>query len=535
MELSTFLVGRSNRAMALAAVLGVVSGAAGAGLIAVVSTLLTGDGQATRADLGLFLGLAAVSLAARVGAQVLLVRQSQHAVAELRMKLSRGIVASPLRDMEAVGPARILAALTDDVSAVSDAVAGFPFLIVNLATVLGCLAYMAWLSWSVFALIVLAMVLGVLGYRFLERFALRALGEARRGQDSLFRHFRALTEGTKELLLHRERRLDFFETSLARATSDYRVRISRALSLYAVAGAWAQLLLIAVLGSLVFLVPPEWAHGPATLPSFGLTLLYMVRPMDFILQFLPVLGRARVGLGNLASLGLTLRSADERVEKDAALPSMRFQTLELVGVEHVYGPGDESFRTGPIGLSLSPGEIVFVTGGNGSGKSTLAKLLTGLYAPLAGEIRLDGIVVDASRREWYREHFTAVFSDFHLFDKLYPPPTGLRDGEVSDYLSLLRLDNKVVVDGVQLHDGGLSQGQKKRLALLGAWVEDRPIYLFDEWAADQEPGFREIFYTRILPELKARGKLVIVISHDDRYFGHADRVLRMESGRLLLP
>ena len=81
----------------------------------------------------------------------------------------------------------------------------------------------------------------------------------------------------------------------------------------------------------------------------------------------------------------------------------------------------------------------------------------------------------------------------------------------------------------------LSHGQRQRLALLGAYLEDRPIYVFDEWAANQEPQFRNIFYRQILPELKARGKLAVVISHDDRYFDVADRLIRLTSGVLAAP
>ncbi|MFO0949213.1 MAG: cyclic peptide export ABC transporter [Planctomycetota bacterium] len=517
--------------MILAGGLALVSGAAGAGLIAVVSALLTGSPGVGLSGVHAFLALASVSLAARIGAQVLLVKESQSAVAELRMILGRRILATPLRSLESLGAARLLAALTDDVTAISDAVGGFPFLIVNAATVLGCLAYMGWLSFSIFAFTLLAMLLGVAGYRFLEKFALRALLEARAGQDDLFRQFRVLTEGTKELLLHRGRRLDFVERSLAGATSTYRDRLSKALSLYAIAGAWAQCLLIAILGFLVFLVPRSWANDPGVLTSFGLTLLYMVRPMDYILQFLPVLGRARVGFEKLSSLGLILREETTTAFPERALEP--FESLEIRDVVFAYEQGEDSFRAGPFSATFAPREIVFITGGNGSGKSTLGKLITGLYTPLSGGIRLNGKEVDANRLEELMSQFSVIFSDFFLFDRLYPGGEMVREEGMKEQIARLRLEGKVQVEGIDVRSSGLSQGQKKRLALLCAWAEDRPVYLFDEWAADQEPGFREIFYTRILPELKERGKLVIVISHDDRYFGHADRILRMESGRIL--
>ena len=68
------------------------------------------------------------------------------------------------------------------------------------------------------------------------------------------------------------------------------------------------------------------------------------------------------------------------------------------------------------------------------------------------------------------------------------------------------------------------------MALAVALMEDKQIYLFDEWAAEQDPEFRSYFYEHLLSELKSNGKTIIAVSHDDRYFHHADRVLKMELG-----
>jgi putative ATP-binding cassette transporter len=66
-----------------------------------------------------------------------------------------------------------------------------------------------------------------------------------------------------------------------------------------------------------------------------------------------------------------------------------------------------------------------------------------------------------------------------------------------------------------------------------ALLEDKPVYVLDELAADQDSDFRRRFYEELLPELKALRKTLIVVSHDERYFHVADRVLRMEDGRLV--
>ena len=187
---------------------------------------------------------------------------------------------------------------------------------------------------------------------------------------------------------------------------------------------------------------------------------------------------------------------------------------------------------GPVDLTFQAGELIFIVGGNGSGKSTLAKLLTGLYIPESGEVSLDGTSIVDTNREWYRQHFSTIFSDFYLFDRLVSPTDSTLDSQAHTFLKTLELEKKVLVTDGQLSTTELSQGQRKRLALLGAYLEDRPIYLFDEWAADQDPVFREIFYTQLLADLQQRGKTVLVISHDDHYFHLADRIIKLDYGRI---
>lgn len=189
------------------------------------------------------------------------------------------------------------------------------------------------------------------------------------------------------------------------------------------------------------------------------------------------------------------------------------------------------FHLGPLDLSFEPGRITFIVGGNGSGKSTLAKLITGLYVAQGGHLSLNGEAIGHDNIEWFRQNSSAVFTDFHLFEDYLGFEPGI-DDEVRKYLKELQIDHKVTVENGRLSTVQLSQGQRKRLALLTALLEDRPIYMFDEWAADQEPKFRDVFYKEILVGLKERGKTVIVITHDDRYFDCADQIIKLDFGRI---
>jgi putative ATP-binding cassette transporter len=218
-------------------------------------------------------------------------------------------------------------------------------------------------------------------------------------------------------------------------------------------------------------------------------------------------------------------------------PPAEWSRIELVGVTHRYyrEHEDATFQLGPIDLAFRPGEVVYLIGGNGSGKTTLAKLLLGLYTPESGVIRVDGVAIDDAGRDRYRELFSAVFADYHLFDSLHGAAGPGIDERARRHLERLGLERRVRVEAGTLHVDGLSQGQRRRLALVAACLDDRPFYVFDEWAADQDPEFRRVFYTELIPELRARGKTVLVITHDDAYFALADRCLRMDFGRLVEP
>jgi len=179
---------------------------------------------------------------------------------------------------------------------------------------------------------------------------------------------------------------------------------------------------------------------------------------------------------------------------------------------------------------MVPGEVIFITGGNGSGKSTLGKIITGLYLPDEGDITIDGMRKEGNDLGQY---ISAVYSDYYLFKKLYGIDHEKKQDVINNYLSILGIDDKVSIKNGELSTIKLSTGQKKRLALLISYLEDKPIYLFDEWAADQDPEFRKFFYLKLLPEMKERGKCIIAITHDDRYFKGADKVIKMESGRVV--
>jgi putative ATP-binding cassette transporter len=512
-----------------------LSGACNAGLVALVSTALTRKTPATSTLIWAFVALGLGKLATSFISQVMLARFSQGAIAELRRSLVRKILAVPLRDLEEIGTSRILVALTDDVFNITQALLAIPTVSVNVAILLGGAAWLGWLSWKIFAAVVCLIIFGGIGYRLIIRSAFHSLNRAREEEDRLYGYFRALTEGIKELKLHRNRRGEFLSKNIQATTEVFQEHNVAAEIRFIGSQTWSHLLYFALIGLILFLAPSLASFSRETLTGYVITMLYLMGPLAGVLTSFSLFGRAEVALRKVQQLGVSLaeHSTEEcPIEPQASETS--FERIEFRGVVHSYHreQEDSNFVLGPINLSFSPGELVFLVGGNGSGKSTLAKIITGLYVPEAGEIRLDGEPITNKNRDEFRQLFTAVFSDFYLFDNLLGLNNSNLDVQAKEYLQLLHLNHKVKVKNGTLSTIALSQGQRKRLALLTAYLEDRPFYLFDEWASDQDPYFKEIFYTQLLPELKARGKTVLVITHDDKYFELADRIVKLDYGKL---
>jgi putative ATP-binding cassette transporter len=511
-----------------------VSGAASAALIALINHTLARGRTGTVWLAAGFIGLLIVKVGSNMLAQLLLNSFAERTLARLAATLCRQILATPLRRLEQVGVPRVLTTLTNDVAMIGWATINIPMLAMNAAILIGCAAYLAWLSWEVLLAVLVLVVVGALIHRLLESRAFRHLQRARETRELLFHHFRTLTEGIKELKVHAGRRREFVigrvDSTLARLQYDSVSSVRH----HVLAASWNQLLFYVLLGVLLFVIPPVHAVSWETLTGFVLATLYMMTPVWTILDSWPVLARGRIALEKVRDLGISLSGPAIAESETVTMPLVSVAQLEIDGVVFAYGDdAAENFVLGPLDLSLRPSELVFLVGGNGSGKSTLMKVLTGLYPPTRGAIRLNGQLIDDKNREWYSQHFTAVFSDFYLFDSLLGlDDTGV-DERARQSLVRLELDTKVRVEGGRFSTIALSQGQRKRLALLTAFLEDRPIYVFDEWAADQDAHYRDIFYRQILPELRARGKTVLVISHDDRYYHLGDRVLKLEYGKLV--
>jgi putative ATP-binding cassette transporter len=536
MNVISVILKHSRQKALLPAGIGCCAGIGTAALMALINLYLKKIEYPTQLFLWAFVGLGSVLIFCNLISRFALIDLSQRLIFDLRMGLCGQLLNVPLRQLEQIGAHRIMATLTQDIPAIEAALLAFPMFCINVSMALSCMAYLCWLSPSIFAAFSATIIVITIGVEWIQKKAGPHIKLAREEWNTLVGHFRALSDGSKELKIHRRRRQAFLSEMLKSSAEVHRKHNVRGRQLTSISSVLAQMFYFIFTGLLLFALPALWNIDQGTLIAYTLIVLFVRTPLVFIIDVIPVFNSGNLALKQVADLGLSLAPANsECSETKNDHQGSGWNRLELVGITHSYRHEreDDQFILGPIDLVFRPGELVFLVGGNGSGKTTLAKLITNLYTPETGEVRFDSELVTEKNRDNIRQLFSVVFSPPFLFERLLGLDAVNLDRQAQDYLVKLHLDYKVQIKDGVLSTTELSQGQRKRLALLTAYLEDRPICVFDEWAADQDPLFKEVFYLQLLPELKAKGKMVLVISHDDKYYHLADRIIVLESGRVM--
>ncbi|AHG19266.1 multidrug transporter membrane component/ATP-binding component [Chania multitudinisentens RB-25] len=512
-------------------VLTMASAVLGIGIIAFINKQLMGATEDPLAVLPQFIGLLALLMGVTLGSQLALTTLGHHFVYRLRSQLIKRILDTDIERLEQLGSASLLASLSSDVRNITIAFVRLPELIQGVILTLCSAVYLGWLSPAMLGVTAVWVAVTVFGSGYLVSRVYRHLNSVREVEERLYQHYQSVIDGSKELALNRHRAKKLFQQAYQPDADDYRCHIIRADTFHLSAVNWSNIMMLGAIGLVFYMANSLGWADTVIAATYSLTLLFLRTPLLQAVGAFPTLMSAEVAFHKVESLKLA-----EYQQAFPVTPAKIWQTLELRDVFFRYGVTEQQqgFEVGPINLTLQRGEQVFLIGGNGSGKSTLAMLLTGLYSPGSGQILLDGVPVSTVGMESYRCLFSAIFTDFHQFHHLLGPEGEEPEAElVETWLQRLKMKDKLEFDGCRVVNPQLSQGQRKRLALLLAIAEKRDILLLDEWAADQDPQFRRIFYRELLPQLRAMGKTVFAISHDDHYFEHADRLLQMRAGHLV--
>lgn len=495
--------------------------------------LIPSAGEATFALYAQFSALILLLFILGTASHIAITTLGHRLVYQMRRTLIKRILDTDVEHLESLGTARLLASLNSDTASITSAFIALPAIIYGLTLSVAGFFYLAWLSLPLFQIIFVWLALTVfIGWFLLKRTHAEVVF-AREAEDALYQDYQAILEGRKELRLNRPRAQQFYDEEFSRDAGINRDHDIRADIFNGINDNWVNAMILGSIG-LIFLLTYGAAWAPAEVAvTFALTILFLRAPLSNLVMAVPSLVAGNVALLKLKSLDLadyhpSFSAPDATLADD-------WKTLDLNGICYQYESigGDSGFAVGPVDLSIHRGETVFIIGGNGSGKSTLIRILVGLYDAHDGQIQIGDQVIDQTARATFQQLFSTVFSDFYLFSALLGPD-GQRAGQedIDIWLAALAMTDIATVNDGRLVNTQLSQGQRKRLAFLVAILEKRPILVLDEWAADQDPQFRRFFYTHLLPELKNRGITIIAVTHDDRYFHVADRVLKMDNGQL---
>lgn len=451
----------------------------------------------------------------------------------IRQRLMRGIAHADLLALRKLREGRILQSIAQDTVIISESqgllvAAAHSALMVAMTGV-----YLLTVSLPAFLIVVVVIAAGALMYlarsKELGHLAARSSGL----EASFLGKMNDMIKGLQEVKLSAARRQALLAEldGVGDELRDVKVRTT---SLYNATAIFSQSFFYALLAMIVFVLPAMIGNFAPQAPKLLSSVLFIFGPLSTLITAVPSISRADRAAASLLQLEAEIGRAAAAAAPPgpAPAPLVMAKTIECRDLEFHY-PGDagETFHIGPINLKLNQGEIVMFVGGNGSGKTTLLKVIAGLYTPDAGQLLFDGKTVPRNAQQPQREMFGAIFSDFHLFPKLYGITA--EEAAIATELEAMRLTDKLSYSEEGFSTRDLSTGQRKRVAMVVAMLENRSILIFDEWAAEQDPEFRAHFYQELLPRLKAKGKTLLVVTHDDRYFGTADMVVKMELGRVV--
>lgn len=517
-------------------------------------------------SLGQFALLVLLLLVTTFVSQYALTRLGHKFVYELRTKLVKQIIDTTVPQIDHLGSARLLASLSSDIQSITVAFVRMPELVQGVILSVGVGLYLGWLSLPLLLIVMFWIAMTIWISTLLVKHVYTHLTKLREINDALYQDYQSIIEGRKELALNQHRAQKLYTDDFLAHAKSYEKTVTKSDTFHLSAVNWSNIMMFASIG-VIFAISNYLGISMGIATTFSLTILFMQSPLLHAVGAYPTLQTAQVALDKIQSLELAEYQPLFRTDNT----SQHWQTISLTDVNYRYNVSNNSVSnasdnasdnasnssvsnsndTGAqaliakdsdhsgnilkdVNLTLRRGDVVFLIGANGSGKSTLAKIITGIFTPTTGAVTIDKQPVNSQNNADYRQLYSAIFSDQHIFKQLIGRQGRQPDKAlVNAWLHKLDLQDKISVADNQLSTDKLSQGQRKRLAMLIAVAEQKDILLLDEWAADQDPAFRRVFYQTLIPELKALGKTLFIISHDDGYFEHADRLLLMKEGRLI--
>ncbi len=459
------------------------------------------------------------------------IAKAQQFIYRFKIRIMHDAFRSNLLKIDKLGRDYILEVLNRDTEMVSQSVSSVLGLFQSLLTVCFLMIYMATISVTACLILTGAiLIVFVVGVAELNKLveAFRALSIKEAQVNGLYGSF---LSGYKEVKMNSHRALGLTRDLIADARV---IKTEKTVLLQGIVQffTYLQMLMYLVVGLIIFVVPVFSSSFSSQVLMVTTTALFLASSVSAAIVVVPNLSMANIAARNLRELSekLSFETNDRTTPGLTEFSEVNTLTLEDITYLHSGDGVARPFALGPISYEFEAGKVYFIRGNNGSGKTTLMRVMLGLYQCQSGRLLVNGQPIAEPSSTAYRDLFAVVFSDFYLFKKLYGVPT-TEETELDDLLELFQMKNKVSIDNGIFSDLNFSTGQRKRLALLVALLEKKKIIVLDEWAADQDPEFRQEFYEHIIPKLRALGKTVIAITHDDQYYEVADHVIYLENGK----
>ncbi|OXB17137.1 cyclic peptide export ABC transporter [Flavobacterium tructae] len=514
--------------------LAIVSGLSGFAFITIINKIISNSITSTETVsmqnyLYLFAGTIVVFFVSRRWLSEGIIRLSQKIYWDIRKDVIKLILKAPYRKLQEYKE-EVYTTLATDVNHISNASLMIITFFSSIILILACLVYMAFLSLKLFAVSLAVIALGVCIYTLRAKTSNRQIKEVRELEKVFIGIFNSILNGAKEININSDKGTQIYDQKVMKIATTGEDKYVTALLKYLNSEIISQLLFYSLITFILVFAGPVFQTPIAIKISFIFVLLYLMGPIVSVMSIIPVMNRALVSLKKMEKLKKELTELEKLKEVDDKEEYKDFSNLKIRN--YAFSFGENQFSVGPINFDIKRNEIVFVYGGNGEGKTTFINTVLNLYDLDNGEAYIDGELVPLKELEKIKNLFAPVFSDFYLFDEFYGI-TNVDYDKINKYLKLFELEGKVHIKDGYFSTTHLSTGQRKRIALINTLLEDRPIIVLDEWAADQDPHFRHKFYTEIIATLvRDEDKTIIAITHDDKYYNTADTLLKMEYGKL---
>lgn len=538
MDLSKILKKRSRSFIFFMLLLGGVNSLLYTAILALIDhSIGSGQAQAGNRNWMLFAGMVLLSFFISRVFQGYIIRLTQNVFFEFEMLLINKLRRASYQKVEQMGSEKLYTAV-GDIRTLSGLPEAFMQAFNSAIIIICSLVYIFFISpWGGGNILVLMVVLAAI-YVVRNKIIMKDLNKIRDLENIHYRYLHDLLEGFKEIKMSRRRSNKLFERIGENRLNSKQLSIKTGIRYLTneLIGIYSWYV---VLGMVLFVLPMIWKMNAADISSFIIVVLYLMGPVARLVVFFSYYSGSFIAVKRLKDFDKEIDVPDPSAATDEEVTAVTTQEFRKIQFDHVVyeyfdAKHEKTFNWGPVDFTINKGEIVFVTGGNGSGKSTFVKLFTGLYSPVRGHVYYNDDIITSQDLATYTEEISAIFTNNYLFSENYDDfDLSTSNSELGKFVQMLEMEQLIRFKSNGTIDASLSKGQQKRLALIFSLMEKRDILILDEWAAEQDPRFRAYFYKVLIHQLRAMGKTIIAITHDDEYYEYADRLIKFDYGRIL--